>query len=29
MCFDKEEQEETELRLQYDLFCAEIVRLYL
>ena len=25
MCFDRAEQEETEMRLQYELFCAEVV----
>ena len=26
MCFDRVKQEETEMRLQYELSCAEVVR---
>ena len=26
MCFDRAEQEETKMRLQYELFCAEVAR---
>ena len=26
MCFDRVEQEETRMRLQYKLFCVEIIR---
>ena len=29
MCFDRAEQEETKMRLQYELFRAKIVRQYL